>query len=121
MSHHTPETTPNVVFGLVIGPNYAITQTMMGELTPPGFEYMFFGLFGLANRSAAIIGPNVIQAIINRDGNNWKAFPVLFVLSALGCLVGWLGVNTQKGRHAAEHWAAEQQDGCRRGVFGQEG
>ena len=30
----------NVVCGLVIGPNYSISQTMMGELTPPGFEYM---------------------------------------------------------------------------------
>jgi hypothetical protein len=30
----------SVVYGLIIGPNYAITQTMMGELTPPGFEYM---------------------------------------------------------------------------------
>ena len=30
----------SVVYGLIIGPNYSITQTMMGELTPPGFEYM---------------------------------------------------------------------------------
>jgi len=99
----------SAVYGLVIGPNYAITQTMMGELTPPGFEYMFFGLFGLANRSAAIIGPNVIQAIIDKNGNNWKAFPVLFVLSTFGCIVGWLGVNVPKGRQAAVQWAAEQR------------
>jgi hypothetical protein len=30
----------SVVSGLVVGPNYSISQTMMGELTPPGFEYM---------------------------------------------------------------------------------
>ncbi|KAI9447658.1 autophagy-related protein 22-like protein [Lactarius indigo] len=30
----------NVVFGLAIGPNYSVSQTMMGELSPPGFEYM---------------------------------------------------------------------------------
>jgi len=121
----------SVVYGLVIGPNFAISQTMMGELSPPGFEYMvgvacspsswsqapsaqqkkqqFFGLFGLANRSAAVIGPNVIQVIVDKKGNNWKAFPVLFVLSALGCLVVWFGVNVPKGRYAAAQWAAEQR------------
>ncbi|KAH8987572.1 MFS general substrate transporter, partial [Lactarius hatsudake] len=99
----------SVVYGLAIGPNYSISQTMMGELSPPGFEYMFFGLFGLANHSGAIIGPNVIQAIVDKKGNNWKAFPVLFVLSALGCLVVWFGVDVPKGRDAAAQWAAEQR------------
>jgi len=100
----------SVVYGLVIGPNYSISQTMMGELTPPGFEYMFFGLFGLSTRSAAMIGPNVIQAVVDKKGNNWKAFPVLFVLTALGCLVAWFGVNVPKGRRAAVEWAAERRE-----------
>ena len=30
----------SVVYGIVIGPIYSIAQTLMGELTPPGFEYM---------------------------------------------------------------------------------
>jgi hypothetical protein len=51
----------------------------------------------------------VIQAIISTSGNNWKAFPVLFVLSLLGCFVAWFGVNVPKGRLAAEKWAAEQR------------
>jgi MFS-type transporter involved in bile tolerance (Atg22 family) len=99
----------SVVYGFVIGPNLSITRTIMTELTPPGFEYLFFGLYGLSNRSASIIGPNVIQAIISTSGNNWKAFPVLFVLSVLGCFVAWIGVNVPKGRLAAEKWAAEQR------------
>ncbi|EPQ58895.1 hypothetical protein GLOTRDRAFT_135909, partial [Gloeophyllum trabeum ATCC 11539] len=36
----------NVVFGLFQAPYYAFSQTMMAELTPPGFDNMFFGLFG---------------------------------------------------------------------------
>ena len=115
----------SVVYGLVVGPNYSISQTMMGELTPPGFEYMvgvalwsqapvahitqFFGLFGLSNRSASILGPNVIQVIVDKKGNNWKVFPVLFALSALGCLVAWFGINVPKGRLAATQWAAEKR------------
>jgi len=107
----------SVVYGLVIGPNYSLTQTLMAELTPRGFEYMFFGLFGLSNRSASIIGPNVIQAIISKDGNNWKAFPVLFVFSALGCLMAWLGVDVPKG-HGRAVGRGEARDGCRHGDFG---
>ena len=51
----------------------------------------------------------MIQAIVNKKGNNWKAFPVLFVLSALGCLVVWFGVNLQEGRYAAAQWAAQKR------------
>ena len=41
----------SVVNGLVIGPNYSITQTLMGELTPPGFEYMVGVAFSTSSRS----------------------------------------------------------------------
>jgi MFS family permease len=121
----------NVVAGLVTGPGYTFTQTLMSELTPPGFEYMvgvarltylsqaaysqkvykwqFFGLLGLFSRSASVVGPNVIQAIIDKNGNIWKAFPVLFATGALGCLVLYFGVNVPKGRQAAAQWAAEKR------------
>ncbi|KAF8261789.1 MFS general substrate transporter [Lactarius quietus] len=99
----------NVVAGLVTGPGYTFTQTLMSELTPPGFEYMFFGLLGLFSRSASVVGPNVIQVIIDKNGNNWKAFPVLFAIGVLGCLVLCFGVNMPKGRQAAAQWAAEKR------------
>ncbi|KAH9010775.1 MFS general substrate transporter [Lactarius pseudohatsudake] len=99
----------NVMFGLAVGPNYAISQTMMCELSPPGFEYMFFGLFGLFSRSASVVGPNVIQAIINKNGNNWKAFPLLAVLIALACIVAVFWIDVPKGRSAAVQWATEQR------------
>ncbi len=64
---------------------------MMAELTPPGFDNMFFGLFGLSNRASSMIGPNVIQAIIDKSGNNWKGFPFLFALCTSASLVIWFG------------------------------
>ncbi|KAF8321704.1 MFS general substrate transporter [Clavulina sp. PMI_390] len=96
----------NVFFGLFQAPYYAFSQTMMSELTPPGFENMFFGLFGLSNRASSIIGPNVIQAIINNaNGNNWKGFPFLFALAAAASLVIWFGVDVEKGRKDAVAFA----------------
>ena len=51
----------------------------------------------------------MIQVIINKSGSNWKAFPFLFVLNVLGCLVVLFGINVPKGRHAAAQWAAEKR------------
>jgi len=60
-----------------------------------------------------MIGPNVIQAIINGSGNNWDGFPFLFALCTAASLVIWFAVDVQKGRRAAVMWAVEQ-----RGVAG---
>ncbi|TDL30024.1 MFS general substrate transporter [Rickenella mellea] len=95
----------NVVFGLFQAPYYAFSQTMMAELAPPGFDNMFFGLFGLSNRASSMIGPNVIQAIIDRSGNNWKGFPFLFALCTSASLVIWFFVDVEKGRKDAVAFA----------------
>ncbi|KAF9266160.1 MFS general substrate transporter [Marasmius fiardii PR-910] len=97
----------NVVFGLFQAPYYAFSQTMMAELTPPGFDNMFFGLFGLSNRASSMIGPNVIQAIIDKSGSNWMGFPFLFALCLCASLVIWFAVDVEKGRRDAVDWAEE--------------
>lgn len=72
---------------------------------------MFFGLFGLSNRASSMVGPNVIQAIIDKTGNNWEGFPFLFALCTAASLVIWFGVDVQKGRKDAAVWAEEQRQG----------
>ncbi|KAG2063676.1 MFS general substrate transporter [Suillus decipiens] len=99
----------NIVFGLFQAPYYAFSQTMMAELSPPGFDNMFFGLFGLSNRASSMVGPNVIQVIIDKTGNNWQGFPFLFALCTTASMVIWFGVDVTKGRREAAKWAAEQR------------
>ncbi|KAF9505822.1 hypothetical protein BS47DRAFT_1374249 [Hydnum rufescens UP504] len=99
----------NVIFGLFQAPYYAFSQTMMSELCPPGFENMFFGLFGLSNRASSMIGPNVIQAIINHTGSNWKGFPFLFALCAVASLVIWFFVDVKRGRRDAVMFAEKRR------------
>ena len=41
-----------------------------------------------------MIGPNVIQAIIDNTGNNWKGFPFLFAMCAAASLVIWFGASS---------------------------
>ncbi|KIJ31434.1 hypothetical protein M422DRAFT_185927 [Sphaerobolus stellatus SS14] len=106
----------NIFFGLFQAPYYAFSQTMMAELTPPGFDNMFFGLFGLSNRASSMIGPNVIQAIIDRTQNNWEGFPFLFALCAAASLVIWFGVDIQKGRRDAVKFSDEKRKSAKKGV-----
>jgi hypothetical protein len=100
---------------------------MMAELSPPGFDYMvqhpillegvthrpntyqFFGLFGLCNRTSSMIGPNVVQAIVDRTGNNWMGFPFLLGLCSVSSLIIWFWVDVPRGREDARTWALERR------------
>ncbi|GJE84499.1 MFS general substrate transporter [Phanerochaete sordida] len=110
----------NVVFGLFQAPYYAFSQTMMAELTPPGFDNMFFGLFGLSNRASSMIGPNVIQAIIDDTGDNWKGFPFLFAICTAASLIIWFTVDVNIGRRDAVAWAEKNRQYAVTGVLGED-
>ena len=56
-----------------------------------------------------MIGPNVIQAIIDRSGNSWKGFPFLFALCFSASMVIWFFVDVTKGRRDAVAWAENQR------------
>jgi hypothetical protein len=56
-----------------------------------------------------MIGPNVIQAIIDHSGNNWKGFPFLFALCLCASIIIWFGVDVEKGRKDAVQWAEEER------------
>ncbi|KAF9234356.1 MFS general substrate transporter [Melanogaster broomeanus] len=99
----------NVLAGLLQAPYYAFSLTMMAELSPPGFDNMFFGLFGLSNRASSMVGPNVIQVIIDKTNNNWQGFPFLFALCTAASMVIWFGVDIKKGRRDAVRWAAARR------------
>jgi MFS-type transporter involved in bile tolerance (Atg22 family) len=66
-------------------------------------------LFGLTNRASSIVGPNVIQAIIDKTGNIWHGFAFLFATCLAPTLVIWLTMDVPKGRRDAERWAAAQR------------
>ncbi|KAE8366839.1 autophagy-related protein Atg22B2 [Aspergillus caelatus] len=87
----------NVVFGLFQAPYYAYAQTMISELMPQGYDNMFFAVFGITNRASSIIGPNVIQAIINDTQNNWMGFPFLFAICTAAMIMISF-VDVEKGR-----------------------
>jgi MFS-type transporter involved in bile tolerance (Atg22 family) len=69
----------------------------------------FFGLFGLTARASSILGPYVIQAIIERTDNTWQGFSFLFAITVASSLIFWFAVDVREGRRDAERWAAERR------------
>lgn len=94
----------NIIFGLFQAPYYAYSQTIMAELSPPGQENMFFALFGFSNRASSIIGPSVIQAIIDHSGSNWSGFPFLFAMCFMASIIIFLFVDLEEGQKDALKW-----------------
>ncbi|EPQ27454.1 uncharacterized protein PFL1_04992 [Pseudozyma flocculosa PF-1] len=70
-----------VFYGLVVCPWYAVSQTMISEVTPKGYEFLFFSLFSLAGKTSAFVGPFVSQAIADRTGNASTPFYFLLALT----------------------------------------
>lgn len=56
-----------------------------------------------------MVGPSVIQAIIDKSGNNWDGFPFLFALCTSASLMIWIGVDVTKGRRDAVGWSEEHR------------
>ena len=53
-----------------------------------------------------MIGPIVIQAIIDASGSNWMGFPFLFAMTFCAFVVIFFWVDVEKGRRDAAAWAA---------------
>ncbi|KAH8750411.1 vacuole effluxer Atg22 like-domain-containing protein [Hyaloscypha finlandica] len=87
----------NILFGLFQAPYYAYVQTMMSEVTPRGYENMFFWLFGITNRTVSII---------NATNNNWTGFLFLFALCFAASVVIYF-VDVEKGRGNARKHAED--------------
>ncbi|CAG7945241.1 unnamed protein product [Penicillium nalgiovense] len=98
----------NVIFGLFQAPYYAYAQTMISELMPRGYDNMFFALFGITNRASSIIGPNVIQAIINNTHNSWMGFPFLFAI-CVAAMVTICFVDIKKGREDCREFTEQRK------------
>lgn len=89
------------LIGLAMGASQAIGRALVGRLTPVARTAEFFGLWGMATRLAAIVGPVSYGLISYLSAGNHR----LAILSTLFFFMGGLfllqQVNEQHGREAA--------------------
>ncbi len=89
------------LMGLAMGATQAGGRALIGQLTPPSRNAEIFGLWGLANRAAAIIGPVSYGAISELSGGNYPlAMLSTLVFFVLGLLLLFT-VDEQRGKAAA--------------------
>ncbi len=90
------------LIGLGMGATQAGGRALIGQLTPPSHNGEIFGLWGLANRTAAIVGP-ISYGLVNRLGGGDHQVSLLSTLAffVFGLLLLFT-VNERRGHAAAE-------------------
>ncbi len=87
--------------GLAMGASQSAGRALIGQFSPPARSAEFFGLWGLAVKLSAIIGPlsyGLITYLTDGDHRLAILSTVLFFITGLALLTG---INEQRGRHAA--------------------
>ena len=87
--------------GLAMGATQAGGRALIGRLTPPARNAEIFGLWGLANRAAAIIGPVSYGVIIDASGGDYRLALVSTLAFFAAGLVLLGTISEQRGRAAA--------------------
>ena len=93
------------LMGLAMGSTQAGGRALIGQLTPVARSAEFFGLWGLASRAAAILGP-LSYGIIGRlsDGNHRLALLSTLAFFIVG-LVLLTTVDERRGKAAREDYS----------------
>jgi UMF1 family MFS transporter len=73
--------------GLVQGGTQALSRSLFARMIPPAKAGEFFGVFGVFDKFAGILGPAVFGAIVAATGSSRNALAALIVFFVIG---GWL-------------------------------
>jgi UMF1 family MFS transporter len=95
------------LIGVALGASQSAGRAMVGEFSPPSRSGEFFGLWGLAGKLAAIIGPLTYGAVnFLFSGNHRLAILSTLLFFIIGLFV-LMTVNERRGKAAAkiDHWA----------------
>jgi UMF1 family MFS transporter len=87
--------------GLALGSSQASGRALVGQLAPPGRAAEFFGLWGLAGKLAAMVGPLSYGLITYLTAGNHRLAILSTVLFFVAGLLLLATVNESRGRAAA--------------------
>jgi MFS transporter, UMF1 family len=87
--------------GLALGSSQSAGRALVGQFSPPERSAEFFGLWGLAGKLAAVVGPLVYGSVTYFSGGNQRqALLSTCVFFIVGLLL-LLTVDERRGRNAA--------------------
>lgn len=90
------------LIGIALGGAQSAGRALVGQFTPPGRQGEFFGLWGLATKLAAIIGPMVYGGMVFIfEGDHRIAILSTLVFFAAGLAI-LMTVNERRGKEVAK-------------------
>ncbi len=89
------------LIGIALGSSQAAGRALIGQLSPPERSAEFFGLWGLAGKLAAVIGPLSYGVIMKASGGNHRLALLATAIFFVAGLVLLATVNERRGREAA--------------------
>lgn len=93
------------LIGIALGSSQSGGRALVSKFSPPQYAAEFFGLWGLAGKLAAIIGPLSYGGIAYlSQGNHRLAVLSTLVFFVVG-LITLLTINEQRGKQAAQNYA----------------
>jgi UMF1 family MFS transporter len=90
------------LIGISLGSCQSAGRALIGQLTPPGRSAEFFGLWGLAVKLSAILGPMSYGVIGYLSGGNHRAAVLSTLVFFIAGLLTLLSVNEARGHEAAQ-------------------
>jgi UMF1 family MFS transporter len=89
-----------LAIGIFLGPTQAASRSLMARLAPPGLSTEFFGLYALAGKATAFLGPWVLAAATDAFGSQRAGMATIPPFLVLGFLLLWLTVKEPKARRS---------------------
>lgn len=89
------------LIGVAIGSSYSVGRALVGQFSPESRSGEFFGLWGLAMRTSAIIGPISYGLITYLSGGNQRMAIASTAAFFIIGLIMLASVNERRGREAA--------------------
>ena len=75
--------------GLFFGPTQAASRSLMVRLSPPGKQGEFFGLYSLAGKSVAFLGPLIFAGATALSGTQRVGLATILVFIVAGAALLW--------------------------------
>lgn len=94
--------------GLGIGSLQSASRALVGLMAPPEKSAEFFGFWGLAGKTAYMIGPLLFGLIASQTGSQRVAMLSTAAFFLLG-LIGMSFVNEKRGLAAAQAWQERRE------------
>jgi UMF1 family MFS transporter len=87
--------------GLALGASQSAGRALIGQFAPPERSAEFFGLWGLAGKLAAVVGPLVYGVITFATRGDHRLALLSTALFFMAGLLLLFGVDEKRGRAAA--------------------